>query len=60
MDANINVSTDLDAYPATLLMDSSATGHDFLTDAELGLDFEMDDIFANIDPYSYDWRNNFH
>ncbi|KAJ7911671.1 hypothetical protein B0H13DRAFT_2660420 [Mycena leptocephala] len=55
MDANINVSTDLDAYPATLLMDSSATAHGFLTDAELGLDFEMDDIFANIDPYSYDF-----
>jgi hypothetical protein len=55
MDANINVSTDLDAYPATLLMDSSATAHNFLTDAELGLDFEMDDIFANIDPYSYDF-----
>ncbi|KAJ7842152.1 hypothetical protein B0H13DRAFT_2273623 [Mycena leptocephala] len=55
MDANINVSTDLDAYPATLLMDSSATAHNFLTDAELGFDFEMDDIFANIDPYSYDF-----
>ncbi|KAJ7907381.1 hypothetical protein B0H13DRAFT_2273700 [Mycena leptocephala] len=55
MDANINVSTDLDAYPATLLMDSSATAHDFLTDAELGLHFEMDDIFANIDPYFYDF-----
>ncbi|KAJ7930810.1 hypothetical protein B0H13DRAFT_2530658 [Mycena leptocephala] len=40
---------------STLLMDSSATAHNFLTDAELGLDFEMDDIFANIDPYSYDF-----
>jgi hypothetical protein len=26
-----------------------------LTNAELGLDFDMDDIFANIDPYSYDF-----
>ncbi|KAJ7802460.1 hypothetical protein B0H13DRAFT_2496433, partial [Mycena leptocephala] len=46
MDANI---TDLDTYPATLI-DSSATAHNFLTDAELGLDFDMDD-----DPYSYDF-----
>ncbi|KAJ7854607.1 hypothetical protein B0H13DRAFT_2358392 [Mycena leptocephala] len=55
MDVNINISTELEAYPTTLLMDSSATAQDVLTDAELGLDFEMNDIFANFDPYSYDF-----
>ncbi|KAJ7917254.1 hypothetical protein B0H13DRAFT_2269543 [Mycena leptocephala] len=52
MDANI---TDLDTYPATLLIASSATAHNFLTDAELGLDSTWTTFFANIDAYSYDF-----
>ncbi|KAJ7865786.1 hypothetical protein B0H13DRAFT_2352833 [Mycena leptocephala] len=55
MDANINSSAELEAYPTTLLMDSSGTAHDFLNDAELRRDFGMNDFFANFDPYSYDF-----
>ncbi|KAJ7902943.1 hypothetical protein B0H13DRAFT_1882438 [Mycena leptocephala] len=55
MDTNTNPSAELEAYPTTLFMESSGTAHDFLNDAELGLDFGMNDIFANLDPYSYDF-----
>jgi hypothetical protein len=46
MDANINISAKLEAYPTTLLMTSSGPAHDFLNDAELGHDFgiQMNDI----------------
>jgi hypothetical protein len=61
MDANINISAELEAYPTTLHTDSSDNGHDFLNDAELGLDFGMNTIFANFDTYILLqlWRNNF-
>jgi hypothetical protein len=59
MDANINISAELEAYPATLLMNINSSGpaYDFLNDAALGHDFgiQMNDIFANFDPYSYDF-----
>jgi hypothetical protein len=54
MDANINISAELEAYPTTLFMNLSGPAHDFLNDAEPGHDFGIQ-MNANFDPYSYDF-----